>query len=437
MTLLRGGMRLRAMRSSLLTRNLAAMVGGTTIAQMVILAFAPLITRIYSPEIFGVQGIFLGLISVLWPVSALRYPMAIVVAASDGEARGITRLCFIVAAGVSFIVVLGLLVFQAPLEKLLKVEQLGNLIWFLPAALFLVAVQDIADFWTVRLGAFRLAGVVAALQAFLVNSARVAGGLVQPAAFILVSVTTVSYGMQALLLRLGIKRHLGSRTTDHEETLPSRALLIKYGDFPLYRMPADLISAAAQTVPVFLLTILFSPAATGIYVLARSVVSLPLGFVGTAIGNVLYGRIATIAREQTPIFPFVLKATLAQLLLPAGATAAAAIFFPTLFAFVFGEPWRMAGDFAQWMALWVVGMLANIPSVRALPVIGKNRLHLVFNSLILLFGCLGMYFGYTVWHSALGAVACYSIVTAALYGLQIFVYLFAIHRHDRKMTLHE
>lgn len=427
--------RLHALRTSSLMRNLAAVAGGTTIAQGIILAFSPLITRIYSPEVFGIQGVFIGLISVLWPVSAMRYPMAIVVADSDAEARKVAHLSFAIAAGVSSVVALLLLGFREPLSKWLEIEDLGLLVWFLPVALFMVSAQDVADFRTVRLAAFRVAGIVTVLQAFLVNLSRVVGGLIQPVAAVLVAVTTFSYALQALMQWVGTRgrspeQWIGGKA----DAISLLALMKKYREFPIYRMPADLLGAAAQTTPVFLLTILFSPTATGMYVLARSVVNLPLNLVGSAIGNVLYGRIAEISRSGSPLFPFVLRVTLVQLLLPGGATAVVALFFPMIFAFVFGEPWRMAGEFAQWMALWVIGMLANIPSVRALPVIGRNRLHLIFNGMLTVGGMAGMLTGYSVWNSAMAAVACFSVVTAILYAIQIVTYLAAVRKFDEKMN---
>src|SRR5690606_33157336 len=76
----------RFFRSPLL-RNILAVGSGTAAGQIVTFAFAPLITRIYSPETFGLQGVFLSLVSILSPVVALRYPMAIVVADDDAGAQ--------------------------------------------------------------------------------------------------------------------------------------------------------------------------------------------------------------------------------------------------------------------------------------------------------------------------------------------------------------
>lgn len=96
---------MRRFSSSSLLRNISAVACGTAAGQVVVFAFSPLITRIYGPEAFGLQGVFLALISILSPAIALRYPMAIVVAETDGEFRHIARLAVRVAFGLSTLLV--------------------------------------------------------------------------------------------------------------------------------------------------------------------------------------------------------------------------------------------------------------------------------------------------------------------------------------------
>lgn len=416
--------------SSKLLRNVTAVVSGTAAGQAVVFAFSPLITRIYSPEVFGLQGVFLSLISILSPAIALRYPMAIVVAKNEEDAQQLSRLALLIAFALSCLFGLILLIGQGTVLTLLGAEALGPLIWFLPLALFCVALQEVMNYRTARFGAFGLIAKVTVAQAFITNLARVLGGLFAPVASTLVTVTSVAPALQAAMLKAGTQ---GRRQPAVALTRAGAMALLKaHRDFPLYRVPTDVLNAVAQTSPVLLLSILFSPSAAGLYTIARSVVNLPLNVIGSAVGKVFYARIAEMARGRSPLFPFVLKATLLQLAIPGAATLLAALAFPSLFSFVFGESWRPAGEFAQWMSLWVAGMLTNIPSVRALPVIGRQNVHLLFNTLVMTGGILGLLVGYALWQTASGAVAMYSVVTAAIYAVQIITYLRQVRKYDRK-----
>lgn len=414
--------------SSLLT-HILAVVSGTAGAQAIVFAFSPLITRIYSPEVYGVQGVFLSLMSILSPVAALRYPMAIVVADDAVTASRIARLSVLIACVVASAVALVLALAQQPVLRVLGAEALGNLVWFLPVALFAVALNDVADYSAARRNAFRKIGVVVATQAFITNLARVLGGLVSPVAGILVGITSVAPAVQALMLRL-LSGSQQCRQPRLSSSQSAAQLLYRHRDFPLYRAPTDVLDAIGQTSPVLILSYLFTPAVAGLYVLARSVINLPLNVIGSAVGNVYYTHFAELARKREKLFPAVLKATLIHFLFLGVPMLIVSALFPALFAFVFGEEWRMSGVFAQWMTLWIVGMLSNIPGVRVLPVIGRQRVHLVFNGMIMVGGVVGLFAGHAIHAVPIFAVAWFSVGVAILYGLQVLAYLWLVRRWD-------
>lgn len=421
----------RLLRSGLI-RNILAVVSGTAAAQVIGLAFSPLITRIYSPEVFGLQGVFLSFISILGPVIALRYPMAIITAETEAEALHMGRMSLQVALIMASLLFLILLAGGELVLKLVGAEGLGALVLFLPLALIFVALQEVHDYRAARLGFFRLVGIVEVVQAFMTNLARVLGGFISPIAAILVSVTTLTPAVKAVMLIAGTR---GMRSTAPGCKLVERkTLLKKHREFPLYRVPTDVLSALSQSVPVMMLAALFSPAAAGLYFLARTVINLPLNVLGSALGNVMYARFAELGREGKPLFPLAAKATLFQLIVPGGGIAIAALFFPILFAFAFGEEWRVSGSYAQWMCLWIICMLTNVPTVRALPVIRRLKWHLLFNSLIFVTGAIGLYTGYRIGSNPISAVAWYSVTIAIVYAAQITTYLVLILKYDREMV---
>lgn len=418
----------RRFGSSSLLRNLAAAATGTAAGQVVTFAFSPLITRIYSPEVFGLQGVFLSLLSILSPVIALRYPMAMVVAEDEADAGRLARLSMMIAFVLSLALSLLLLAARAPVLALIGAESLGLLIWFLPLALFCVALQDVADYHAARLGRFRLVGVVTVVQAFLTNLARVLGGLIAPVAGVLMAVTSIAPSIQASLLSVGGRGHraFAPRLSRSEAWL----LMKKYAAFALYRAPTDLLNAASQSVPVILLAALFSPAAAGLYALTRSVLNLPTNVIGAAAGNVLYARYAELARTGRPVTPLLTRSTLA-LLAFAPFIIGAAWCSPLVFAIVFGEEWREAGRYAQWMGVWIALMVANIPTARIAPVIGRQKLALLFNILLLAVRVLAVLAAAWASGDARTAVAWFSVASSAMICIFIVAFMHYSNVHDR------
>ena len=416
------------LNGSPLVRNVLAVASGTAGAQVIVFAFSPLITRIYSPETFGLQGLFLSLVGILSPVIALRYPMAIITAKTDTEALRLARLSLFIAACVAALLWLFLLMAGQTILQMLGAEGLGLLVLFLPLALLCVALEDVTDFAAARLGVFRLVGVVAVLHAFATNLARVLGGLATPAVGVLVTVTTIAPAVKAAMLRTGA-RDLRRPAPGLNRT-QAAALLRRHRDFPIYRMPTDLLNALSQAIPVLLLAALFSPIAAGLYVLTRSVMNLPSNIIGTAVGNVLYARFAELDREGQSLMPLLLRSTSALLAL-APAIIVLAWFAPPVFAFVFGEEWREAGQYAQWMSLWLGVALANVPAVRLAPVIKAQRILLFVNILMLIARLAAMIWASSMQWSAISAVAAFSIVSLIANTTLIFAIAQRCLKHER------
>lgn len=418
---------MRRLKSSPLLRNVMAVASGTAAGQAVVFAFSPLITRIYSPESFGLQGVFLSLISILSPAIALRYPMAIVVAGSDAEAKYISRISVIIAFALSVFLGFVLLIAKEPLLMILGAEALGPLIFFLPLALFCVALQDISNFGAARERMFRLVGIVTAIQAFLSNIARVFGGLISPVAETLLLVTSFSPAVQAALLKLGRQKCVTFKSNvNFREAFD---LLRRYSDFPLFRVPTDMLNAASQSIPVILLAALFSPIAAGLYTLTRSVLNLPSNVIGAAVGNVIYARFAEMSREGQPLLPLLMRTTMALMTL-APIIIGISYFAPPVFSFLFGEDWREAGHYAQWMSLWLGVSIANVPAIRIAPVIHAQKILLIANVVVLAMRFICIYLVYLMGGDASLAVSVFSVVSLVSNVGIVIAILYATSAHD-------
>ena len=74
-----------------LRRAVTVLVTGTALGQLIVLAASPLVTRLYTPEDFGVLGVFSALLGILGIAVSLRYELAIPLAEDDcqrGQSAG-------------------------------------------------------------------------------------------------------------------------------------------------------------------------------------------------------------------------------------------------------------------------------------------------------------------------------------------------------------
>src|SRR5690625_1179760 len=78
-------------------RSVAYVGGGAAAAQLITVAFAPIITRLYGPEAFGVLALFTSLVAILTPVTSLAYVHAIALPSDDEDAIALLGLSFWIA----------------------------------------------------------------------------------------------------------------------------------------------------------------------------------------------------------------------------------------------------------------------------------------------------------------------------------------------------
>jgi O-antigen/teichoic acid export membrane protein len=141
--------------------------------------------------------------------------------------------------------------------------------------------------------------------------------------------------------------------------------------------------------------------------------------VGNAVANVLYPDMAQKARDGHSLNSVIVRGTVILALLGLIPFAALCLFSPALFAIVFGESWRGAGTYSQWLAVFYYLNFINKPAVAAIPALGLQRGLLTYEVVGTLAKLGGVYIGFKWLHSDLAAVALFSMAGAMAYAALI------------------
>ncbi|MCO5091032.1 lipopolysaccharide biosynthesis protein [Bosea sp. (in: a-proteobacteria)] len=387
---------LRGLARKRFVRDVATVAGGTAAAQAISFAFYPIITRLYGPEAFGTLGVFMSVLAVLASIAGLAYPIAIVLPKSDEDARGLVRLSLAIAVIVASAAALILVAFSAPIISLLGLELIAPFVFLLPLVVLFTTLLATVEQWLIRTGQFALIARMAVLQALVVNGVKAALGLVLPLASVLIATSIAGVALHAGMLELGRRwnGHYRQNPFPAEPKKSASDLVRTYRDFPLFRAPQELLNSLSHGLPVILLAAFYGSTVVGFYTLAYSFLAAPVTLVGRSVGNVLYPRLAEAANRGQDLRRLVVLPTAALLLtgiIPFGAVMIAG---PRLFAFVFGAQWQEAGEYARWLSLWIIFGFANIPSVKAAPVINKQNFLLIYGVISLIFRVLSVYISY-------------------------------------------
>lgn len=395
-------------------RPVLTLVTGAVAAQALVFAARPVLTRLFTPDEFGVLTVFVTLVSVLGTVSSGRYEDALMLPEEREEAVGVLGLALLVTTGVALLAALGLV--GLPLwTDLLGGPAMRPALLFLPPAVALAGWGLALETWHTRHHRFPSVSTGRALQSGSAVALQLGAGFAGIGAAGLV--VGAAAGFAASVLWLGVTFIVIDRERVRVPLRVLPALARRYARFPLFSAPAALLNVLASRAPVFLLAAFFTAGVVGQFGIAFGTLVLPLGLLTGAVGQVFFVRAAEAHRANAlgPLTLGVLRQLLVMTVYPALVVAIAG---PALFVFVFGPDWMVAGDYARALAGWVLLVSIAVPLTRVFDVTERQRADLGFS--IALFAVqTGAFAAAAVLGSALDAIVTLGVVGAAMRLLHI------------------
>ena len=408
-----GFRRLRRLATGRFARNVALITSGAFLAQLLALLSAPILTRLFDPEAFGLLGLFSAAVGLLSSSANLRYELPIVIARSQPQATALLYLCLLTAIAYSAGATVIVLMWGRQMAELFDAPQLATYMPWLPICILATGVFLPFSQWACRQKEFSLlarnpitrTGVTLAVQLSAGTMALGSGGLI------------VGFVAGQIAAAIGIVWRILRRYRD--ELRPRRgqgrrimSAARRFRSFPQFSAPQEAINSASQQMPNFILAAFFGPVTVGVYWLNVRILQMPAQLVGQAVRQVFYQRISEILNHGEPVLAPLAKATAGLLALGAPAFLPIILFGPALFSLVFGEPWREAGEMARWVAWWSWLVFANVPAFCGLQAMGAQRALLIYE-MLLFAGRNGALLFFSYVSGPLQAVAAYALAGMA------------------------
>lgn len=323
------------------------LAGGTAGSQLLLVLAAPLLTRLYTPEDFGVLAVYASLLGLICVISSLRYELAIPLPENDEEAASVTVLCLLIVLGATVLTSLLVVLFGNTTAEFLGAAKLSPYLWLLPVGVFASSTYSIFNYWSLRNKSFPAIARTKLRQAFTTLVLQIGAFKLGAPALLAGQV----FGHSAGTLSLALPAFKGPAFQNVSRHGIGRAAR-RYRRFPIFSTWEGLTNTASLQLAPMVFSAAFGPASLGLYALAHRVLTLPLGLVGYAIGQAFFAHAPDAHREGkmgTSVTHFTV--TLARLGAP--PLILLILFGPDLFALVFGTEWRHAGYIAAWMAPWL------------------------------------------------------------------------------------
>jgi O-antigen/teichoic acid export membrane protein len=399
-------------------RNVAAVAGGTATAQVIAILFSPLITRLYGPEAYGIQGVLMSIVAVGSSFAALSYPLAIVLPKSDRVAHGLVILSINVGLLTSAFAVVIFYVFGDTILALLNAEKAAAFVLLIPLAMLVVVLNDVLGQWLIRKRAFKLTAKVSAASSLLANSTKLGFGFVYPTAAVLVATTIFGVALRVILMFVGIRDR---NTSDADKSVLTKPpaekgrLARKYSDFAILRTPQNFINVVSVSLPVVMLAKFFGPTSVGFYALASMVLATPANLIGGSVSNVFYPTVNDAIRRGDDVRRLVVKTTVGLALIGLVPLIVIVAAGPFLFSLVFGAQWEQAGVYAQWLSVWLFFQYVNKPAVSTIPALRLQKGLLIYELFSTGSKIVALLVGFVLYESDVVGIALFSIFGVIAY----------------------
>jgi O-antigen/teichoic acid export membrane protein len=402
-------------------KAVAIVAGGAVFGQIITILLMPIVTRLYSPEAMGIQSLFVSIGNILATSAALTYPLALVLPEKESDAGHLIILSIILGTGASVAAFVFILI--ADLCAGFNFGELGGWTYWLPFYIFFSVLGVISSQVLVREKKFKEIARTSWELSAVTNASKVIGGLFHALPATLVVINIMSGLIRFFLsVRFSLKRikFYFPKTGRADIAKGSRKVFVKYRDFPVYRAPQAIIAALSQSLPLVIISFIFDAGVVGQFSLALTVLSLPVNFIGSAVTQVLYPIINDAHRAGKKISHEVIRITVLMAAAGIPLFAMVGIAGGYLFKIIFGSNWILAGQFSQWLALFMFIDFISRPLIAVIPVLGRQRGLLFFEINFFTIKVLVLAAAFFASLSPNQFVAAYSLACAVIASLQIF-----------------
>jgi O-antigen/teichoic acid export membrane protein len=407
------------------SRNVLTLMTGTTIAQVIPIAISPILTRIYSPEDFGVFALYIGMASLFIIVATARYEIAIVLPDKDSEAINIFALSISITIILTILTFVVILFFNDNILNILKAKKLGNLIFLIPLSIFVAGIFQSLNYWANRKKYFKSISISQISQSITIGSLQVAIGYFNVGSGLIFGNIIGRVIAMIVLLKKFLQNDKKYLTDISKKMMIVQ--MKRYKDFPLINSIHAFSDTVRTSGSSMLISSFFGSSILGLYALAVRVLQVPISIIGSALGQVLYQKFTTIHNEKRKLMPYVIKTEIYLLVIAIPMFTILYYIAPSLFGFVFGEKWRVAGEYTQILTPYLF-MNFLVSPISNLPIIMERQQDIFYISL---FGNILFLSIFIIFHNLeIKTVFLFLSITQVIFYIYVMWWYFSIIRNN-------
>ncbi|TCN62199.1 oligosaccharide flippase family protein [Acetobacteroides hydrogenigenes] len=405
---------INTLKSNVFVKQVLTLASGSVVSAAIPLFASPILARLYSPAEFGQLAVFLGFVGVLSVIATMRYELAIMLPKNNEEAVNLIGLTASISLIFTSIILLIIIFFKDSILKMFGASSVGNYIYLVPIAVLITSLNQIFNIWFSRQQKFKILSygnvAISCTQAstrLLLGLFKFNGGLIIGTLFSLI------FGVLFYFRNFFCKASLGVfRLISFNEVKRQARLHVL---FPKFEVLSALINTISVQIPVFMLSVHFSNKICGFYSQANNILTLPISFLGVAVGQVYFQKASSLKDDFNRLRVLTFSIFKKLLLISIVPMMTIGIWGEKIFTFVLGDQWAVSGQFAQYLWVWLLFVFISSPLSFILSVLGKQKQGLIFNILILFSRFLSIYLGVIIFNDPNLTILLFGLIGAAFW----------------------
>ncbi len=290
-------------------------------------------------------AVFMSLVGALTPIICGKYEVALVLPQNSVQAEHLLGIALYFAFGISIALAVIFSFTGGGLLSFLNADKLGWWIFSVPAAMFLVGVFTAVNYYANRNKDYNRLSRAKICRALLSTLISIAAGLLGGHFGGLLAGFFAGLAGAAVYLLFQYPQLMKLRLLRWSKA--KKWLLWKYRYYPIYNATSGLLNGLTMGLPVFFMSHYFSENIVGYYSLVLRVSLAPLSFIAASASQINLKKVVDLVnRGQSPV-PFLLKLTALLLFIILIPCIIIILWGPSLFYFLFGGQWSVAGEFAR------------------------------------------------------------------------------------------
>ncbi|MDA9769659.1 oligosaccharide flippase family protein [Emcibacteraceae bacterium] len=352
---------------------------GSSISQTIPIIVAPILTRLYSPEEFGIFALYVSITTIIASIATGRYELAILLPKSNIQALNIVGLSMVFSVITGLITILVVYFFNTQLTSILKAPELSASLYFMPITVFLTGIYQSLNYWNNREKKYLNLSKSKVIQASITSLLNVGMGFQKFGVSGLIVGTIIGLVFSVIfLIKTTINRNLNvSKTIQYKKMF---ALGKKYSDFLKFASVSALFNNLSSIGLPIIFGIFFDNAIVGLYYFASRIIRLPLKLIFNSLSQVYYQKATELySNDKKSLLIFTWKIQLKIIIFITPFLVITSLFAPYAFEIIFGQEWAKAGEYVKYFAPFILSNSLYSPVSSLGSILNKQKQMLYFN----------------------------------------------------------